>query len=118
MKKGIPVFIEQLHSAFPLFHEKVFGSFSTAHPKIDVKKNVMVSWISNAALQRGGEGIRVLVLNDVFSTKSLLYRLTLDFPLTLLPECRDRASRHQSFSEDLRVGQRLQAHRCSKQTQN
>jgi hypothetical protein len=101
MKKGIPVFIEQLHSAFPLFHEKVFGSFSTAHPKIDVKKNVMVSWISNAALQRGGEGIRVLVLNDVFSTKSLLYRLTLDFPLNLLPECRHRASRQQSLSEDL-----------------
>jgi hypothetical protein len=61
MKGGIPVFIEQLHSAFPLFHEKVFGSFSTAHPKVDMKRNVMVSWISNAALQPGGEGMRVWV---------------------------------------------------------
>ena len=59
MKKGIPVFIEQLHSAFPLFHEKVFGSFSTAHPKIDVKKNVMVSWITNAVLQKDGWFVRV-----------------------------------------------------------
>ena len=54
MKGGIPVFIEKLHSAFPLFHQKVFGSFSTAHPKIDKKKDVLVSWISNAALQPGG----------------------------------------------------------------
>jgi hypothetical protein len=61
MKGGIPVFIEQLHSAFPLFHEKVFGSFSTAHPKVDMKRNVMVSWISNAALQPGGGGIWVWV---------------------------------------------------------
>ena len=48
------MFIEKLHSAFPLFHQKVFGSFSTAHPKIDKKKDVLVSWISNAALQPGG----------------------------------------------------------------
>jgi hypothetical protein len=57
MKGGIPVFIEQLHSAFPLFHQKVFGSFSTAHPKIDKKKDVLVSWISNAALQPGGDSL-------------------------------------------------------------
>jgi hypothetical protein len=59
LKGGIAVFIEQLHSAFPLFHEKVFGSFSTAHPKIDMKRNVMVSWISHAVLQKEGELARV-----------------------------------------------------------
>ena len=59
LKGGIAVFIEQLHSAFPLIHEKVFGSFSTAHPKIDVKKNVMVSWITNAVLQKDGWFVRV-----------------------------------------------------------
>jgi hypothetical protein len=55
LKGGIAVFIEQLHSAFPLFHEKVFGSFSTAHPKIDAKRNVMVSWTSHAVLQKEGK---------------------------------------------------------------
>ena len=54
MKGGIPVFIEALHARFPKFHQQVFGSFSTAHPKIDRRKNVLLSWISNAALKPGG----------------------------------------------------------------
>mmetsp|Transcript_24254 Transcript_24254/g.23310 ORF Transcript_24254/g.23310 Transcript_24254/m.23310 type:complete len:637 (-) Transcript_24254:150-2060(-) len=54
LKSGLPVFIEKLESQFPEIHSQLCGSFATAHPKFDFKKNRMVSWITSAVEGEGG----------------------------------------------------------------
>jgi hypothetical protein len=43
LKSGFPLYIEKLHSKFPKIHNYLCGAFATAHPKIDIKRNRMVS---------------------------------------------------------------------------
>ena len=54
LKGGLPIFVEKLHSFSPTFHDKLFGQFATAHPKVDTINNRLVSWVHCAV--EGSEG--------------------------------------------------------------